>query len=231
AGGLMRVWWLVVAVASCQVSVPAVPSEAPVIVEPSTDTPAVERVIDAAPPKAPVSPDPAFKAGDLTTSPKPKGVGGPNFLPRPYTADIIREGLPKGSVVTFRIVKDGVEEKTRWTVIGSSLEEATFTFETWKADGTVAHKPYDRASPWDVLRDHATYPLQARVENTRVTVPIGERGAWLYTDHMATNAAQVDTVRYYFGYDEPGPPLLHTVTRDGVEVFRMEITERAVPSS
>lgn len=95
--------------------------------------------------------------------------------------------------------------------------EATFLDD----EGQPLSEPMFSEATWEELVAHASYPKDATViRDVEVEVPAGTFDAWLYTVTEDKDGAAVVT-RAYFAKALPGAPVLHVVTRDGVEVSRL----------
>lgn len=175
-----------------------------------------------APPVAAASVEPVLPAGP----PAPTDDG---TLPRPYTAEQIRDNHPEGTVVTLR-VENATDPPAvmEWTFTGATATEVTIASKLFAADGTLLKDEGSETSRWTELREHAAFPAEStrRTEET-VTVPAGRYDCWRY--HVEDEGVTTD---FWFAETEPGPPVqMEVYGPDGHLLRRMSLLSRAEPGS
>jgi hypothetical protein len=149
----------------------------------------------------------------------------PPLLPRPFTADQIRDEWVVGYEVTWRRWTPDNETRERWQVVAADAEGVDIASTPLDADGGAAGEPRVEHSTWTDLRDHASFPEDhaTREMVTRAT-PLGELEGWLYT----VRGPKEDTVtEYFFANRFPGAPVLMRVELGGVPVMIMEQVARS----
>lgn len=146
-------------------------------------------------------------------------------LPRPFTAEQIRDAWVEGLTLELRRVMQEGETRERWTVVSADAEGAVIEFAPVDAKGQVTGDSARHRSTWNELRDHATFPAATanRTEATRETA-LGEFDGWLYT---VTDAAQGTVTELFFARALPGAPLEMKVTQAGRTVMEMTQVSRS----
>lgn len=144
-------------------------------------------------------------------------------LPRPFTAAELHAGLPDGSRIHLVVAMPGqpvVEQ--RWTFLDGTATAVTIASEMW-AGGALVKDEGKAQSEWTALVEHAAFPAAAAARYSgRVPTKLGTLDAWLYEVTEAGDDGAPVLARYWFAKSLPGPPVLYTQERDGVEIFRME---------
>lgn len=158
--------------------------------------------------------------------------GGPaaersSILPRPFTAEQIRDEWVPGLTIRFRRTTPGEVKLERWTVVAADEEGAQIEFTVVDASGNTVGQPDVQRAGWVELRDHASFPAQraSRAEATRET-PLGLLDGWLYTvrdDEAGT------VTEFFFARKFPGAPVLMRTTRAGEPVLELTQLERRRP--
>lgn len=155
-------------------------------------------------------------------------VAAPANLPTPYTAEQIRDAMPVGTRVRFRVEAAGqpTVEKTM-VVTAADVSTGTFTSQTVDpASGAVLQEEGSSAYPWAELREHAAFPVsQTARSDAEIELPMGRHATWVYT--VTDPAGPVTT--YWFATTLPGPPVQMVVSQGGAEVMRMTMIEHSVP--
>jgi hypothetical protein len=150
------------------------------------------------------------------------------IAPRPFTMEQLRDGIPRGTVIRLRVETAGqptVEQE--WTFTAVDAASATIASKVFGADGSLVKDEGEGTSTWAELNEHASFPAArtTRVESA-VEGPLGHVETWLYTVADTDEGGVPVTKRYQFAKTLPGPPVLFTIEREGVEVFRMTMVAR-----
>lgn len=142
------------------------------------------------------------------------------FAPTPFSADQIREAMPIGRVIEWRLTMGSTNQRTAettWTVIGADASGMTLRTEPGGEESTTA---------WTGLRDHARFPAPS-TEVTAGVVIETSLGALNTTRYVVTKPGSLE--RYWFAPSLPGPPIRHEVEKNGTRTFHMEQTARRGP--
>ncbi len=153
----------------------------------------------------------------------------PELLPRPFTAEQIRdEWVPGLTLVMHTRTPDG-ETWERWTVVSADADGAEIEFAQIDAEGNATGEPRLGRSSWIELRNHANYPAAAatREEVTRDTA-LGSLEGWLY---KVGDAASGNQTEVFFANSYPGAPLEMRAVKDGTMVLELAQVERQRPES
>jgi len=158
--------------------------------------------------------------------------GGPaaeqsSILPRPFTAEQIRDEWVPGLTIRFRRTTPGEVTLERWTVLAADEDGVAIEFAGIDGAGNPVGRPEVRRAGWVELRDHASFPADraTREEATRET-PLGLLDGWLYTvrdDEAGT------LTEFFFARKFPGAPVLMRTTRGGDPVLELTQLERVRP--
>jgi hypothetical protein len=155
--------------------------------------------------------------------PPPTEAAAPAILPRPFTAEQIREEWIPGLTLTLRRVGPAGAVLERWRVVAADEAGAEIEFAALDQAGAVTGLPKTKRSTWVELRDHATFDADrsSRTAATRDT-PLGRLDGWLYrsTDEVEGTRSEV-----FFAHALPGAPIEMRVTR-GDELL-LELTQVA----
>ncbi len=179
---------------------------------------------DAAPPTD-VAPDGA-------SSPVPAGAppgAMPELLPRPFTAEQIRDEWVPGLRLVMHTRTPESETWERWTVLSADADGAEIEFAQVDAEGGPAGEPRIGRSSWIELRNHANYPAAAstREEVTRDTA-LGPLEGWLY---KVGDAASGNQTEVFFAKSYPGAPFEMKMVKDGTLVLELAQVERQKPEA
>jgi len=149
------------------------------------------------------------------------------FLPRPFTADQIREAWGEGLVLRIRQSSPELVEHQRWTVVAADDEGAEIEYVAVDENGVALAEPRVERTSWQEFRDHASFPVStARRERSRQETALGTFDGWLYIDEDR----ETGTVGEFFFVDSlPGAPLFARTTRDGQLLAEMAQIERNGP--
>jgi len=168
--------------------------------------------------------DPAVEASRPTAP-----TEAPEFLPRPFTAEQIREEM----VVGFRLRTSWKTSKgtkySLWTVVEADAEGVEIEYADLDESGAVLGKPSVERSTWVELRDHASFPVAgaSREETTRAT-PLGGLDGWVY---FVADEVEGTTTEFFFAKQFPGAPAHMTTTRGDEPILEMAQLERFRPQT
>lgn len=153
----------------------------------------------------------------------------PEIAPRPFTAEQLRAGLPEGSLIRMRTYVIGVPPvEELWTFVRCDETTATIAARVYGADGALLTDEGERTSTWVELSEHATFPAAATVRSEdTVHGPLGPLDVWRYTVTEPGEDGVTEVKQFEFAKTLPGPPVLMTIEREGVQVFRMHMLERS----
>jgi hypothetical protein len=157
-------------------------------------------------------------SGALAAPAKPEEAP---HLPRPFTAEQIRDEWVEGLTVVMRSVGPEGESRQRWTVVDADETGAVIEFTPIDAKGEAAGAPRTERSTWNQLRDHATFAASSATREvvTRET-PLGKYEGWLY---RVPDPEQGTLTEFFFASELPGAPLVMRVSREGRTL--MELTQ------
>lgn len=147
----------------------------------------------------------------------------------PATLDALRDALPTGSHIRLSIWSAGQPTVLQdWTFTECTEESTTIRSKVLTEAGELLVDEGSSRSPWTELHQHAAFPAASttRIESS-VDVPIGHYDTWLYTVQAVGDDGVPIIKRFHFARTLPGPPVLYTMERQGVEVFRMTMVERS----
>lgn len=155
-------------------------------------------------------------------------VAAPASLPTPYTAEQIRDAMPVGTRVRFRVEAAG-QPTVEKTMVVTAADESTGTFTSQTVDpasGAVLKDEGPSAYPWAELREHAAFPAsQTERADAEIELPMGRYATWVYT---VTDPAGPVT-NYWFATALPGPPVQMVVSQGEAELMRMTMIEHSAP--
>ena len=144
----------------------------------------------------------------------------PHHHPTPFSAEQIREACQPGRLNVYRVDTAGVDPYLdTWTFDGGDAQRGTFTHLRTGLDGMPRSEVEAGESTWVEFQGHASYPIEDTVLSVAtVTVGAGTFVGWLYETSDGESVT-----RAWFARELPGPPVLMTTERAGVEVFRYEL--------
>lgn len=144
-------------------------------------------------------------------------------LAPPFTAVQLHDAFPAGTGMRLRITTEGQTVIERW-VFEAPTDDAVSIHATMESpDGAVIEDHGSRIERWADLVHYAVFPAAATtIEEGTVTVPAGTYAVLTYV--VRRDGSNIE--RFSFAPVFPGPPVLHTKTDGGIEVFRMELVER-----
>jgi len=220
----MTRWMLPLLLAACATAPkPAAPTDGP----PAADDGSTTKEAGAADDSKPVaevsdgvsdSDLPVIEAipGELPPELRPE-----NFLPVPFSAAQLSEGFSLGTTLSFDLSGSQTPAMTvDWKVVKHTDKTVDIEFTPKPKEGE--RPPVNTETfAWGQLESHASFPknLATRKEMS-FTVKAGTFDVWHY-EVRPPDGRSIE--RYYFAKRLPGPPVLHSVEVDGVEVHRMEM--------
>lgn len=144
--------------------------------------------------------------------------------PTPYTIADLRRVLVVGKQLTFVVEgPDKLPQQKRFRFVAADEEHVTVATEFLGDDGRVLGQPEVEVTSWDVLRHHASYPLeQTTISEATAEVPAGSFPCKRYTVIEKTDQLETKTIAC-FGHDTPGPPVEMTVEKNGKLVMSMSL--------
>ena len=153
----------------------------------------------------------------------------PQHLPRPFTAEQIRDEWVLGLTLVMRSVGPEGEARQRWTVVDADETGVAIEFLPIDASGSAAGPARTERSTWTQLRDHATFAASnaTREAVTRET-PLGTFEGWLY---VVPDPEQGTATEFFFANDLPGAPLVMRVSRDGRTLMELTQVSRSKSSA
>lgn len=154
-------------------------------------------------------------------------VADAEILPRPFTAEQIRDEWVVGFNLTMLRNTQGTEETQRWTVVAADDDSLDIEYMTLDPHGHSVGDPTVRRSTWVELRDHATFPAAGgtREDVTRDTA-LGTLDCWLYT---VRDEERKTVTEFYFAKDLPGAPVYMRASGEGEVVMELTQIERNRP--
>ena len=163
-----------------------------------------------------------------TVPPAPPLAVSEPIAPRPFTVDELRAGIPQGTRIRLQIATLGEPTiEQRWEFLACTADGATITSQVYDAAGVLLKDEGPGTSTWAELNEHATFPAAATVRTEQsLDGPLGSLDTWLYTVALPGDDGILLVKRLYFSKSLPGPPVLLTIERQGVETFRMTMLER-----
>ena len=167
------------------------------------------------------APEPVTEAEPEAT--KERAADSSETLPPPFTGEQIRQAMPAGSTIRFRIESAGApSEISLWEVDANPPEGLSMRSSTLTEDGAVIEGPVSAGpTPWDELRDHASFPAtETTREATTVQTPSGPADGWRYVRTQEKEGRALVTT-YEFASTLPGPPVLMTKQVEGKTVMSM----------
>jgi hypothetical protein len=152
-------------------------------------------------------------------------------LPPPYSAKQIRRDMAAGTEVTLKTTQvDGATSFDHWTVIDANDTHATIQYANASQQTALARdtETFEGASPWEELRDHASFPQFAadRVRETFVTA-LGTFHGWRYVVPSRGRDGDTRVHTYWFADALAGPPMVHTEVARGLTLRRIEQIKRS----
>ncbi len=157
----------------------------------------------------------------------PETPAAPAFAPRPFTADQIRDAMPAGTEIRFRLEEAGKPAVImHWKVTAADAASMTLVTRILGEDGSLIAEEPAGTSRWDQLVEHASFPADLTVKSEgSVEVPAGTFDSIDYVVTETVDGSRTVST-FKFARQLPGPPVLLSVDKDGVMVRRMTLVER-----
>jgi hypothetical protein len=153
----------------------------------------------------------------------------PKLLPTPFTADQIRDALPRGTRIIYRVQR-GTDAPVldEWTFTRSDEVGATVRSRNLEIDGRAPLTDWtEERLSWTELRDHASYEQRkTTVEEGRLETPMGAFDTVIYIVQGKSPDGEPTVSSFEFGKDLAGPPLRVLIVVSGKQVLSMEMIER-----
>jgi len=152
-------------------------------------------------------------------------------LPTPFTAAQIRDGMPVGTALRFRLSVAGQpDEVSEWAVRGNTEADSTIAFREMSVEGTAGEWVED-TTPWTELQSHAAFPAAAATrERGTWNTAAGTFEGWRYT--VTDTSGETPVVRIFeFADALPGPPVRFVTSRGGEEVQSMVLLRHSGATS
>jgi hypothetical protein len=147
----------------------------------------------------------------------------PGVAPRPYTVAKLRDGMPVGLELRYRIeAADKPAEIMVMRVVASDEKTGTLATQMLAEDGTLLKDLGTTSAEWATLVRHATFPEPATtVREVTVESPAG---SFPGVEYVVRKPDGVTT--YRFARDAPGPPVVLIAEKDGQVISRMTLLSR-----
>ncbi len=163
----------------------------------------------------------------VTAPPKDDAPVDVAIAPRPFTAEQIRDAMPTGCQLKFRMEVAG--EPTlieQWVVTAANGTQMTMSSKSFAEDGKLVGDQGSDTSTWTQLMEHATFPAaRTTVTERTVETPAGTFAAIVYEVRDTKEGVPVVT-HFHFAKTLPGPPVLLTVDAGGKRIRTMTLLER-----
>jgi hypothetical protein len=156
------------------------------------------------------------------STPAPVAAQG-TIAPRPYTAEQIRDAMPVGTEIRYRIEAAGAPATlVVYRVDAADATSVTMTDRVLSADGGTVIAEETNTTAWAKLMEHASFPADATtVRDASVEVPAGRYDT---TEYVVRRDGGVTT--FHFAKTLPGPPVSMVAEQGGVVTRRMVLESR-----
>lgn len=145
------------------------------------------------------------------------------IAPRPYTPEQIRDAMPVGTDMRYRIEAAGAPATiVAYHVDAADATSVTMTDRVLSEDGAKVIAEEKSTTEWVKLMEHATFPADATtVRDASVEVPAGR---FETTEYVVRRDGSV--VTFHFAKTLPGPPVSMVEEADGVVKRSMKLVSR-----
>jgi hypothetical protein len=175
-----------------------------------------------------------FAAGCGASSPRPSNPSTnlapaePGIAPRPYTAEQIRDGMPVGTELRYRLEENGQPPTIMvMKVIAADEKTGTIATQILAEDGTLMKDAGEQTSEWSALVKHASFPLDAtKMTESTIETPLGLFPSVDYAVRSKSEDGVPVLTTYRFARALPGPPVSLVREKDGQVVSRMTLIAR-----
>jgi hypothetical protein len=173
----------------------------------------------ASPPSPPVTP--VENAAPNPSAPM-------KIAPRPFTAEEIRQAMPVGHELRYRMEVEGKPTTIdHWVVTAADEAKMTISSKAYAEDGKLVEDQGSETSAWTALMEHATFPAdKTTLREVDVDVPAGKFPGVLYEVRDKDKDGVEVVSRFHFARTKPGPPMLVTIEREGKMMRKMILLER-----
>lgn len=149
------------------------------------------------------------------------------LAPLPYTSGELRDAMPVGTSMRFKMESQGETTFEEWVVTAADTETCTIASKVFDAAGALVEDQGAEAAKWDDLRDHAAFPAaMTERSDSHVDGPAGSFDTWRYVVSGPGPDGKPMTSTFEFAKGLPGPPVSMVVEADGQTVVRMTLVER-----
>jgi hypothetical protein len=162
-----------------------------------------------------------------TSAPSPAAPE-PGLAPRPFTAEQIRDAMPEGTEMRYRLEEPGQPPVVLvMRVTAADEKTGTIASEVLAEDGTVVKPAETKTSEWTALVKHASFPAAATtVGESTVETPAGSFPSIDYVVRSTSEDGAAVVTTYRFARALPGPPVSLVREKGGVVVSRMVLLSR-----
>lgn len=136
--------------------------------------------------------------------------------------------MPKGHVLRLRMEAAGKPTVIEvWTVVEADAETMTMATKVYGEDGALREDQGAEVAKWSELVEHAAFPAAATVRTEgEAETALGKLATITYEVTKPGDDGVPVVSRFVFAKALPGPPVLLTVTRQGVVLRAMTLLER-----
>lgn len=145
----------------------------------------------------------------------------PGKAPTPFTADEIRMGNAPGTWKRYRISQGEREFFQHFEFVQAEKPElAAMKVVMYDVEGNELGATEAPPAAWTALQAHASFDEDKTViGRDTIQVAAGEFDCWTYT----VDTAEGEQSFYWFGIEQPGPPVLMETRVNGAVQKRMEL--------
>jgi hypothetical protein len=150
-----------------------------------------------------------------------------SILPRPFTAEQIRDEWVPGLIIDMRRqTPEGVVVQ-RWTVVAADAEGVDIEYAKLDEAGEPSEERQVQRSGWVELRDHAAFPAdRSTLEEVTRETALGTLEGWLYTVRDAESGGVTE---FFFARSFPGAPVYMRAEQAGKLVMKLTQIARSRP--
>ena len=151
------------------------------------------------------------------------------IAPRPFTDAQLRDGMPVGTELRYRVEEPGKPAMIMvMRVTASDEKTGTIATQMLGEDGTLAQDLGAQTTEWAELVKHATFPSDSStVSEKAVDTPSGPiKGVEYVVRKTDTQGGAQVVTTYQFVREMPGPPVLIVEEKGGAVTSRMSLLSR-----